>query len=92
MPKCNLSLELAVGLFNFLNIFAKPKLSLAVFLISPYHPPTPGKVAKLVKFKLNLNGRRPQWKTTSMEDKHNGRQHQLKATSMEGDLNKRRPQ
>ena len=47
----------------------------------------------------DLNGRRPQWNTTSMEDggpqsnrtsmedDHNGRQHLWKTTSMEDDLN-----
>ena len=34
----------------------------------------------------DLNGRRPQWKTTSMEDDLNGRQPQYKTTSMEDDL------
>ena len=29
------------------------------------------------------NGRRPQWKTTTMEDKQNGRQTKLKTTKME---------
>ena len=35
----------------------------------------------------NLNGRQPQWKTTSMEDNLNGRQPQWKMTSMEDNLN-----
>ena len=44
----------------------------------------------------NLNGRRPQWKTsqwktTLMEDDLNGRQPQWKKTSMEDELNGRRP-
>ena len=33
----------------------------------------------------NLNGRLPQWKTTSMEDNLNGRGPQWKTTSMEDD-------
>ena len=33
--------------------------------------------------KYGLNGRRPQWKTTSMEDNLNGRQPQWKKTLME---------
>ena len=40
----------------------------------------------------DLNGRQPQWKTTSIEDDHNGRQPQWKTTSMEDDLNGRRLQ
>ena len=40
----------------------------------------------------DLNGRQPQWKTTSMEDDLNGRQPQWKTTSMEDDLNGRRHQ
>ena len=41
----------------------------------------------------DLNGRQPQWKTTSMEDDLNVRQPQWKTISMEYDLNKteRRP-
>ena len=35
----------------------------------------------------SLNGRRPQWKTTSMED--DGRKPQWKTTLMEDDLNER---
>ena len=35
----------------------------------------------------NLNGRQPQWKTTSMEDNFIGRQPQWKTTSMEDNLN-----
>ena len=34
----------------------------------------------------NLNGRQPQWKTTSLEDKLNGRQPQWKTTSTEDNL------
>ena len=33
-----------------------------------------------------LNGRRPQWKTTSIEDDLNGRRPQWKTTLMEDDL------
>ena len=40
----------------------------------------------------HLNGRRPQWKTTSMEDDLNRRRPQGKTTSMEDDLNGRRHQ
>ena len=40
----------------------------------------------------NLNGRRPQWKMTSIEDELNGRQPQLKTLSMEDDFNGRQPQ
>ena len=35
----------------------------------------------------DLNGRQPQWKTTSMEENINGRLHQMKTTSMEDDNN-----
>ena len=42
--------------------------------------------------KDNLNGRRPQWKMTSIEDELNGRQPQLKTLSMEDDFNGRQPQ
>ena len=42
--------------------------------------------------KDDLNGRRPQWKTTSMEDDHNGRRPQWKTTTMEDDHNGRRAQ
>jgi len=34
----------------------------------------------------NLNGRQPQWKTTSMKDDLNGRQTQWNRTSMEDDI------
>ena len=37
----------------------------------------------------NPNGRRPQWKTTAIEDDFIGRQPQWKETSIEDDLNKR---
>ena len=40
----------------------------------------------------DLNGRRPQWKTTLMEDNLMGRQPQWKTTLMEDNLNGRRPQ
>ena len=40
----------------------------------------------------NLNGRQPQWKTTSIEDDLNRRQTQWKTTSMEDNLNGRQPQ
>ena len=39
-----------------------------------------------------LSGRRPQWKTTSVEDDLSGRQPQWKTTSVEDDLSRRRPQ
>ena len=35
----------------------------------------------------DLNGRRPEWKTTSMEDDLNRRLNQWKTTSMEDNLN-----
>ena len=38
----------------------------------------------------DLNGREPQWKTTSIEDDQTGRQPQWKTTSMEDGLNGRR--
>ena len=40
----------------------------------------------------NLNGRRPQWKTTSMEDDLNGKQPQLKTISIEENLNGKQSQ
>ena len=40
----------------------------------------------------NLNGRRPQWRTTLMEGDLNGIRPQWKTTSVEDDLNGRRPQ
>ena len=40
----------------------------------------------------NLNERRPEWKTKSMEDDHIGRQPQWKTTSMKDDLNGRQTQ
>ena len=40
----------------------------------------------------DLNGRRHQWKTTSIEDDLNGRLAQWKITSMEDDFNGRQPQ
>ena len=40
----------------------------------------------------NINGRRHQWKMTSMEDNLNGRQPQWKTTSMEDTFNGRHPQ
>ena len=40
----------------------------------------------------DLNGRRPEWKTTSIEEDLNRRRPQWKMTSMEYDLNRRRPQ
>ena len=43
-------------------------------------------------FPQNLNGRQPQWKTTSMEDNLNGRELQWKMISMEDGLNGRQPQ
>ena len=60
---------------------AQPKLSLAVFLISPTHPHPPtwestetwNKAAKNLTKPNSINGRQPQWKTTSMEDNLNGR-------------------
>ena len=39
-----------------------------------------------------LNGRQPQWKTTSMEDNPNGKRTQWKTTSIEDDVNGRRTQ
>ena len=42
-----------------------------------------------VEGNLMLTGRRPQWNTTSMEDKLNGRRPQWKTTSVEDDLNVR---
>ena len=36
----------------------------------------------------DLNGSRPQWKTTAMEDNLKGRRHQWKTTSIE-DVNRR---
>ena len=62
--------------------FSTAGLSLALFLIPPL--PRPGEVPKL-EMEDDLNGRPPQWKTTSMED-------ELKTTSMEDDLYGRRPQ
>ena len=35
----------------------------------------------------NLNGRRPQWKTTSIEDNLNGRRPQCMTTTIEDNLN-----
>ena len=40
----------------------------------------------------NLNGRQPQWKTTSMEDNLNKRRPEWKTKSMEDELNGRQPQ
>ena len=40
----------------------------------------------------DLNGRQPQWKTTTMEDDHNERRPQMKTTSIEDELNGRRSQ
>ena len=40
----------------------------------------------------DLNKRRPQWKTTSMEGDFDGRQPQWKKTSMEDYINGRQPQ
>ena len=37
----------------------------------------------------NLNGRKPQWKTTEIQEDLNGRRTQWKTTSMEDDLNRR---
>ena len=39
-----------------------------------------------------LNGRRPQWKTTLMEEALYGRGPQWRTTLMEDDLNERKPQ
>ena len=77
------------------------------FIFDFIMPPTPGKVPKLSyicipnlngnSMKDDLNGRRPQWKTTSMEtaskeEDLNGRWHWWKMTSMEEDQNGRHPQ
>ena len=40
----------------------------------------------------DLNGRQPQWKTTSMEDKLNGKKPQWTMTSLEDEMNGRQPQ
>ena len=40
----------------------------------------------------DLNGRRAQWKTSSMEDELNGTRTQQKASSMEAEHNGRRAQ
>ena len=40
----------------------------------------------------DLNGRRPQWKMTTIEDKLNGRWPKWRMTSMENDMNGRQPQ
>ena len=46
---------------------------------------------KMTSIKEDHNGRRPQWKTTSMKDNLNGRQPQLKTTLMEDNLDGRQP-
>ena len=69
---------------------------------SPHQPPPPLEKYRNLKFELrqpqgektsiDLNGRQPKWKTTSMKDNLHGRQPQWKTTSMEDNLNRRQPQ
>ena len=52
--------------------------------------PDKGLVIAKLNANANLNGRRPQWKTTIMEDDLNGRRPQWKTTLTEDNLNGRR--
>ena len=78
--------------------FCKPQSPSWAWLYFWFQPPTRestetwNKAAKNHTKPNSINGRRPQWKTTLMEDDLNGRQPQWKTTTMEDDHNERRPQ
>ena len=83
------------------NLYGRQLLKRALNGRQPYNKNDPGRMpyrkltlsclASQVCFELgtNLNGRRPQWKTTSIEDDLKVRQPQWKKTSMEDDINGR---